>query len=134
MELRSVIERTIDKQKDLSMCFVNFEKALDTVKHGLLVETLKRYRVNRSDIRIIAKLCWQQKAVVTVKDEKSGWVNIEKGVRQGCVLSPDLFSLYSQRVMEELAELKGIMMGGRNVNNIRYADDLVLLADSEEKL
>ena len=61
-------------------------------------------------------------------------MNIEKGVRQGCVLSPDLFSLYTQLALDELAELDGIKIGGRNVNNIRYADDMVLIADSEEKL
>ena len=61
-------------------------------------------------------------------------MNIERGVRQGCVLSPDLFSLYTQLVMNELTELDGIKIGGRNVNNIRYADDMVLLADTEEKL
>ena len=49
-------------------------------------------------------------------------------------MSPDLFSLYGQRVMEELREEEGISIGGRNVTNTRYADDTVLEADSEEKL
>ena len=132
--LRTIIERSIEKQKDLFMCFVDFEKAFDTVKHGALVETLKKYGVEGADLRIIAKLYWEQRAVVRVEDEKSGYVEIEKGVRQGCVLSPDLFSLYTQLVMDELAELEGISIGGRNINNIRYADDMVLIADSEEKL
>ena len=77
------------------MCFVDFEKVFDNVKHEPLIETLKRYGVDGADIRIIAKLYLEQKALVRVEDEWSGWVNIEKGVRQGCVLSPDLFSLYS---------------------------------------
>ena len=62
------------------------------------------------------------------------WIEIKKGVRQGCILSPDLFSLYSQKAMDELEELDGVRVGGVNVNNIRYADDTVLIADSEEKL
>ena len=55
-------------------------------------------------------------------------------MRQGCVLSLDLFSLYSQAVMDEMEDLEGIKVGGMNINNIRYADDTVLIADTEEKL
>ena len=65
-----------------------------------------------------------------VKVDKSEWVNIKRGVRQGCVLSPDLFSLYSQAVMNELEDIEGVKVGGSNINNIRYADDAVLIADT----
>ena len=54
--LRSIMERALEKQKDLYMCFVDFEKAFDTVKHGQMVETLKRFGVDGADVRIIAKL------------------------------------------------------------------------------
>ena len=132
--LRTVIERAIEKQKDLFMCFIDFEKAFDTVKHDCLMETLERYGVDKADIRIMARLYWEQKAVVRVGDEVSEWINIERGVRQGCVLSPDLFSLYTQMAMDELDECDGIKIGGKNINNIRYADDMVMIADTEEKL
>ena len=59
---------------------------------------------------------------------------MKRGVRQVCVLSPDLFNLYSQCVMEEIQDLDGIKVGGRNVNNLRYADDTVLIAKSKENL
>ena len=59
---------------------------------------------------------------------------IKRGVRQGCVLSPDLFNLYSEVIMRDLTELEGIKFGGRNLNDIRYADDTALIADSKEKL
>ena len=49
-------------------------------------------------------------------------------------MSPDFFSLYEQRAMDDLRNLEGINVGGRNVNNIRYADDTVLIEDSEESL
>ena len=52
-----------------------------------------------------------------IEDKKSGWVSIEKGVRQECVMSPDLFSLYTQLVLDELAELDGIKIDGRNISN-----------------
>ena len=116
------------------MCFVDFEKAFDTVKHGCLMETLRKFGVDGADIRVLMQLYWDQKAVVRVGDDISEWVSIEKGVRQGCVLSPDLFSLYTQLVMEEMRDMEGVRIGGKNVNNIRYADDMVLVADTEEKL
>ena len=65
------------------------------------------------------------------------WFKIEKGVRQGCLLSPCLFNLYTEHIMRNagLDELKpGIKIGGRNINKLRYADDTTLIAESEEEL
>ena len=69
-----------------------------------------------------------------VGEETSEWIDIEQGLRQGSVLSPDSFSLYTQLVMQELNWLEGIKIGGKNVNNTRYADYMVFIAHSEEKL
>ena len=65
------------------------------------------------------------------------WLKIEKGVQQGCLLSPCLFNLYAEHIMRNagLDELQaGIKVGGRNINNLRYVDDTTLMAESEEKL
>ena len=65
------------------------------------------------------------------------WFQIGKGVRQGCILSPCLFDLYAEYIMrnagmdEAQAEIK---IGGRDINNLRYADDTTLIAESEEEL
>ena len=64
------------------------------------------------------------------------WLQIEKGVRQGCILSPCLFNLYAEYIMQnaELNEAQaGIKIAGRNINNLRYADDTTLMAESEEE-
>ena len=116
------------------LCFVDFEKAFDRVKHEEMVQMLTDIGVDGKDVRLIANLYWDQRAAVRINSEKTEWVPIERGVRQGCVLAPDVFSLYSQKVMEEIEELEGVRVGGRNVNCIRYADDTVLIADSKEKL
>ena len=65
------------------------------------------------------------------------WFRIGKGVRQGCVLSPCLFNLYAEYIMRNtgLEEAQaGIKTSGRNINNLRYADDTTLMAESEEEL
>ena len=64
------------------------------------------------------------------------WFKIEKGIRQGCLLSPRLFNLYAECIMRNarLDELQaGIKIGGRNINNLRYVDDTTLMAESEEE-
>ena len=72
--LRTVIERAIEKQKDLYMCFIDFEKAFDTVKHNNLIRALRRYGVDEADIRVMAQLYWEQWAVVRVGEKVSEWV------------------------------------------------------------
>ena len=65
------------------------------------------------------------------------WFQIEKGVRQGCILSPCLFNLYTEYIMwnARLDEAQaGIRIARRNINNLRYADDTTLMAESEEEL
>ena len=102
--LRMIIERAIEKQKDVYMCFVDFEKAFDSVRHEYMVDMLRELGVDKADIRLIVNLYWEQKAAVKIGNNKTRWVAIERGVRQGCVLSPDLFSMYSQVVMDELED------------------------------
>ena len=65
------------------------------------------------------------------------WFQIGKGVRQGCILSPGLFNLYAEYIIRNagLEETQaGIKIAGRNINNLRHADDTTLLAESEEEL
>ena len=72
--------------------------------------------------------------MVRVGDETSESVDNIRGVRQGCVLSPDIFFLYTQVIMDEISELPGVRIGGRNIKNIRYADDMEVMAETEERL
>ena len=132
--LRTILERRIEKQQDTFLCFVDFEKAFDTVRHEELIEMLKGKGVDGKDIRIIRNLYRDQRAAVKIEEEYSDWVEIKRGARQGCVLSPDMFTLYSQIVMDEIRDMEGIKMDGRSINNIRYADDTALIADSKEQL
>ena len=110
------------------------QKAFDKVQHVTLFEILQELDVNGKDVELIKNLYWQQQAAVSIGQDMSDWVNIAKGVRQGCVLSPELFSLYTEMIMRKINHMDGVRIGGINVNNIRYADDTAIIADSEEQL
>ena len=76
-------------------------------------------------------------ATVRTGHGTTDWFQIGKGVLQGCILSPCLFNLYAECIMRNAGlavEQAGIKIAGRNINNLRYADDTTLLAESEEKL
>ena len=132
--LRMLAERAVEMQKDMYVCFIDYEKAFDRVKHGELINMLERIGADGKDVRMIENVYWNQKAAIKIEGEQSEWVDIKRGVRQGCVMSPDLFSLYGEFIMREAEGEGGVKVGGQNVNNIRYADDTVLIADGEEKL
>ena len=116
--LRVLTERTIEVQMDAFACFVNFEKAFDKVKHVDLFNMLGALDLDGRDLRSMRNLYWNQKAPVRVANEESMRQEINRGVRQGCLLSPNLFNLYSKVIMRELEVLDGIKFGGRNLNNI----------------
>ena len=78
-----------------------------------------------------------QEETVKTGHGTTDWFQIRKGVRQGCILSPSLFNLYAEFIMRNagLEETQaGIKIAGRNINNLRYADDTTLMIESEEEL
>ena len=78
-----------------------------------------------------------QEATVRTGHGTTDWFQIVKGVRQGCILSPCLFNLHAEYIMRNarLEEAQaGLKIAGRNINNLRYADDITLMAESEEEL
>ena len=78
-----------------------------------------------------------QEATIRIGYGTPDWFHIGKGVCQGCILSPCLFNWYAEYIMQnaEVDEAQaGIKMAGRNINNLRYADDTTLMAESEEEL
>ena len=132
--LSMLMERCIEMRQDLYICFIDYSKAFDKVKHDKLFNLLTELDIDGKDLRIIRNLYWDQNATVRVDGEFSQPTKIKRGVRQGCVLSPDLFNLYSENILRNLDDLNGIKVNGENINNIRYADDTALIAGSQEDL
>ena len=86
---------------------------------------------------LLRDLYARQEATVRTGHETTDWFQIGKGVCQGCILSPCLFNLYAEYIMQNARldeEQAGIKIAGRNINNLRYADYTTLMAESEEEL
>ena len=94
-----------------------------------MIECLSEIGIDDKDLQIISKLYWEQSACVRTESGMSSEFKIKKGVRQGCVLSPNIFNLYTEKIFREVEDMKGINIGGVYINNLRYADDTVLLAE-----
>ena len=93
---------------------------------------------NASFAIFVLKLCnlyWSQTAKVRVGDSYTSQFQVKKGVRQGCILSPVLFNIYSEELINEaLSQFKGATFNGVSYTNIRFADDTMVVAESEEEL
>ena len=109
-----------------------YTKAFDRVRHDETIKELTKLRIDGKDLRIIKNMYWEQTAAMRVEGEISAFQKIKRGVRQGCLLSPDLFSLYI--IMRNIEGQPGIRVGGYNINNLRYADDTVLISENEKDL
>ena len=102
-----------------------------------LSNTLKEMGIPDHLTCLLRNLYAGQEATVRTGHGTTDWFQIGKGVYQGCILSPCLFQLYAEYIMRNtgLEELQaGIKIAGRNINNLRYADDTTLMAESEEEL
>ena len=132
--LKNLGQRAIEMKKDLFSCYIDYKKAFDKVKHNEMICMLDQIGIDDKDLRIIQNLYYEQTTAVKINDKVGYFTPIQRGVRQGCVLSPDLFSLYSEIILRHIKGEDCIKIGGHNINHLRYADDTVLLADSEEKL
>ena len=132
--LRRLVERMIEKQKDVYVCFIDYRKAFDTVKYEPLIELLQSLDIDPQDVKLLANLYWNQQAAVRHNGEISESISIKQGVRQGCVASPHLFALYTEMIMRSINDMEGIKMGGHVINNLRYADDTVIIAESKNQL
>jgi len=137
LNLRIIIEKAREHQTTLYIAFIDYKKAFDSVKHGKLWKILKEMGMNKQVVETLKILYDKQQAAVRIEKELTEWFRIGKGVRQGCLISPMSFNSYSEKVMRESADeltMIGVTISGRTINNLRYADDIVLIATSREKL
>ena len=124
-------------QKNIYFCFIDYAKAFDCVDHNKLWKILREMGIPEHLTCLLGNLYAGQAATVRTGHGPTDWFQIGKGVRQGCILSPCLFNLYAEYIMRNarLDEAKaGIKIAGRNISNLRYADDTTVMAETEEEL
>ena len=132
-----IIEKTREFQTNIYFCFIDYAKAFDCVNYNKLWKILKEMGMSDHLTCLLRNLYVGQEATVRTRHRTMVWFKIGKGVCQSSILSPCLFNLYTEYIIRnaELDEAQaGIKISGRNINNLRYADDITLMAESEEEL
>ena len=124
-------------QKNIYFCFIDYAKAFDCVDHNKLWKILREMEIPDHLTCLLRNLYAGQEATVRIECGTTDWFQIGKGVRQGCILLACLFNLHAEYIMRNagLEEAQaGFKIAGRNIENVRYADDTTLTAGSEEEL
>ena len=124
-------------QKSIYFCFIDYAKAFDCVDHNKLWKILQDTGIADNLTCLWRNLYAAHKATVRTGHGITDWFQIGKGVHQGCALSPCLFNLHAEYIIRNarLDEAQaGIKSAGRNINNLRYADETIFIAKIEKQL
>ena len=133
--IRWIIKKAREFQKNIYFCFINYAKDFDCVDHNKLWKILKEMGISDHLTYLLRNLYADQEATVRIGYGTTDWFQIGKGVLQGSYIVTLLFNLYAEYIRrnagleEAQAEIK---IARRNINNLRYADDTTLMAESEE--
>ena len=133
--IHTTIEKARDFQKNIYFCLIDYAKAFDCVDHNKLWKILKEIPDHLTCL--LRNLYAGQEATVRTEHWTTDWFQIGKGVHQGCILSPCFCNFRAEYIMRNagLEEAQaGIKIAGRNINNLRYADDTTFMAESEDEL
>ena len=133
--IRWIIKKAREFQKNIYFCFIEYDKAFDSVDHNKLWKILKEMGIPDHVTCLLRNLYAGHEATVRTGNGTTDWFQIGKRVCQGCILLPCLFNLNAEYIMRnagvEVAEA-GNKIVRRIINNLRYADDTTLMAESEE--
>ena len=133
----SLKKQESSRKKNIYFCFIDYAKSFDCEDHNKLWKILKKMGIPDHLTCLLRNLYAGQEAIVRTGHGITDWFQIGKGVHQDCILLPCLFNLHAEYIMRNagLEETQaGIKIAGRNINNLRYADDTILMAENEEEL
>ena len=130
-----IMEKAREFQKNIYFCFIDYAEAFDYVNHNTLWKILKEMEIPDQLTCLLRNLYAGQEETVRTGRETTDGFQIVRGVRQGCILSPCLFNVYTEYIMRNagLDEAQArIKTARKNINKLRYTDDTTLMAESEE--
>lgn len=132
--INQLIEKSQEYKLDLYIGFVDYSKAFDSLETEHIWPSLHRAKIHAKIINVFKTIYKNCKAKISL-DKTSRTFALERGVRQGCPSSPNLFNCVLQSIFLELKwKTFGINIEGKNINNLRFADDIVLIAKSIDEL
>ena len=132
-----ITKKAREFQKNIYFCFIDYAKTFDCVDHNKLWKILKQMGIPDHLTCLLRNLYADEEVTVRTGHGTMNWFQIGKVVCQGCILSPCLFNFYAEYIMRNarLEEAQaGIKIAGRNINNLRYSENTILMAESEEEL
>ena len=100
--LRMLTEKCREANINLHMCFIDYSKAFDCVGHREMIEALKKMNCHYEITNLIINLYQEQLAAVRLESGLTDWFPVKRGVRQGCILSPPIFSMYTETIMRKV--------------------------------
>jgi len=135
LTLRLLAEKAKRQGKKIYNCFIDFQKAFDTIKHKVIWATLKSYGVETKMVTLLKNIYENVQSAVWIGKENGEWFRTDVGTRQGDPLSPLLFIAYLDRVIDQVRQnICGVNIGGISINNLRFADDIDLIDEEISSL
>ena len=133
---RILMEKHLQHQRDLFHNFIDFRKAFDRVWHQGLWQVLRNFGIEEGLIQAIQALYNTSSSAVLLNNQIGEYFRTTVGIRQGCLLSPVLFNLFLENIFRETLQdfHSTISIGGRTINNLRFADDIDLMGGSNTEL
>ena len=133
LNFKILSEKYLQHKQNLHRVFIDFQKAFDRVWHAALWDTMRKYNISANLFYTIEQLYDKATSAVQMNGSIGEWFRTSVGVRQGCLLSPTLFNIFLERIMPDALEDQDgkVSIGGRNITNLRFADDIDALAEEE---
>ena len=133
--LNEMIERKRSEGRKLYLGFLDIEKAYDRVSREMLCKVLEKVGLSEKIVNIVRSMYQNTRAKYRLGNIETEWVRSERGVRQGCILSPTLFSLYTEELAVRMRRINaGVKVGTDKLGLLLYADDVVVMSESANEL
>ena len=142
MNVRNIMEKCKNHNIPICLCFIDYAKAFDQgapfdcVSHAQLWKIMIQMGFPMHIINLIKKLYENQETTVRTNCGDTDWFRIGRGIRQGCIMSSNLYNIYAEDIMREVLQNyeRGVKIGGVRYSNLRFADDTTLMCSSKSEL